>query len=108
MEAEALKFYKEGDKWYVDLPSYPGPKADLEMVMNADVALEALSDGAAEVSLLVGESDFGGASGLKLSREEDGGAWYVSEELGMEMWLCSVASFYFSRFPQEIWYRVVR
>lgn len=51
---ESYKFYKdEVHNWYIDLPSYPGPKADLQMVMGADTMLDLLSQGNGYVHLYI-------------------------------------------------------
>jgi len=39
-----LDFYKETTgEWYIDLPDYPGPKEDLQMVLGADKMLDPIS-----------------------------------------------------------------
>ena len=35
-----LKFNKEADRWYIDLPDWTGTKGELEMVAGADTLLD--------------------------------------------------------------------
>ena len=43
MEVKHIRFYQDPDtRWYVDLPEFPGTKAELEMVLGADTMLEFL------------------------------------------------------------------
>ena len=37
-----LKFNKEADRWYIDLPDWTGTKGELEMVAGADTLLDEL------------------------------------------------------------------
>ena len=39
------------DRWYIDLPEWQGPRANLEMVMGADVMLDVLSTGNERVNV---------------------------------------------------------
>ena len=100
-------FSKEGSLWYVDLPGYPGSKADLLMVANADVLLERLSRGAPSVSVRVAiehDAIFSKQADLVLAKTEvsptDWGVYKVFNQvegkfanLPKEIGLCPVNKF---------------
>lgn len=108
------KFYKESDgRWYIDLPQWPGSKADLEMVAGADTMLEMVGDGESEVWLEMSDENFPGANTLKFVRMADelyNGAFYYidsfdGKEIKMDVWLCDVTKFVFGGyFPNEIYF----
>ena len=63
-----LKFNKEADRWYIDLPDWTGTKGELEMVAGADTLLDELDlDKDNVVNLTVSTKMFEGAS-IKLSK----------------------------------------
>lgn len=108
------RFYKENTgRWYIDLPDYPGPKADLEMVAGADTMLDVIADGANEIALTVSEEPFKGAEKLRLIKEyanSDGGGDYILEVykgkvINHEMWLCEVVRYIFGKMPEVIWFK---
>lgn len=110
-----LKFYKEPDgSWYVDLPNWTGPKADLQMVCGADSMLEYMAEGEDSVWLYLSEEEFENADRLEFLRmadEVDNGAFYrmpsyLGVEIGLEMWLCDVTKFVFGKFPKTIYLSV--
>jgi hypothetical protein len=103
------KFYKTEGRWYIDLPNYPGPQADLEMVCGADTMLDIMSEGKESVNILVSENyqpDF--STLTKLEKNDIGsGAYYLlkiyeGKSVNMEMWLCDVTKFVFGDFPTGI------
>ena len=63
------RFYKEGKRWYVDLPEWMGTKADLEMVFGADTMLDIISNKGSEVKLNISLTEYPGATELKMLRE---------------------------------------
>lgn len=109
-----MTFNKESDgRWYVDLPSYPGPKADLEMVAGADTFLDYLSKENEQkiksVHLRISTDEpFGERLDLKevCDPEEGGGAWYSYMGI-VTMWLCNVMLFVFQHFPRTIYFDVL-
>lgn len=110
MVVNQYKFYKSGGRWYIDLPEYPGAKADLEMVCGADTMLAIISEGKDSVDLLVSETSAPYFDEiLKLDKNDIGsGAYYImkyyaGKEWNMEMWLCNVAIFVFGGFPDKIY-----
>ena len=97
-------FYKtKHEEWFVDLPDYPGPVEDLQMVLGADDLLDNLSHFTNSVSVLVSTEEIPLA--LKLTRNESvectSGAWYKSSSL--DLWLCDVMLFLYGEFPKELY-----
>lgn len=111
-----FKFYKEADgRWYVDLPEWPGSKADLEMVAGADAMLEYMAEGEGEVRVYISEEEFEGAETLRLEgKAEDigSGAYYFMQRyrginIDLKMWLCDVVLFIYSgKFPDKLFISV--
>jgi len=108
---KSLSFYKEEDgRWYIDLPTWTGTKAELEMVAGADKMLDILAQEKKEVTLdvsLYPLEDF-----IKISKIEDcdpttGGATYTIKNEGdifpSQMWLCDVTKFVFGYLPETIY-----
>lgn len=109
---KTLRFYKEENgTWWIDLPEYPGPKSDLQMVAGADDMLDSLSQGKTEVKLDVSEQRMEGFSGIQ--RVDDiptlSGRYYYNIDTELLMWLCDVTLRLFEgRFPEVIWYKQIR
>jgi hypothetical protein len=115
-----FKFYKEATgEWYVDLPEWEGTKGELQMVAGADTFLDILSEGEAEVFVLMSNEHFDQASFLEMKSlgriegwEIGEGAWYklISyagiEFPDLDMWLCDVTKFVFGNFPKRIYFSV--
>lgn len=106
---------EDSDRWYIDLPDYPGQHADLEMVSGADTMLEYVGLGRPQVTLVLSEEAFEGASQLTLiddqSDQPGGGGIYLlkaynGEEINQEMWLCEVTAWLFGKLPQVIWFKL--
>lgn len=104
-----LQFDKEDNKWYINLPDYPGDKADLQMVLGADTLLDILSSNADSVLLNVSLTDNTLERLTKIrdmNVDEGGGAMYFSNTHKFDLWLCDVTKFVFDGFPSEIFYSV--
>lgn len=107
------KFVKEMGRWYIDLPDWPGVKADLEMVEGADIMLDYVGEGIGVVELMLAEAPFDGSSTLKLIEdyaEHVGGGIYLLEEYGgkvlnQQMWLCDVTKYVFGGLPEFIYFK---
>lgn len=103
-----LLFYKEKNKWFVDLPTWEGSKADLEMVDGADRMLDELSfnpGGNKATSILLDVlTKSKGEFNLTLSEklEEGCGAYYKADKVNYRIWLCDVTRFVFGGFPETI------
>lgn len=112
----AYSFSKEPDgRWYIDLPGYKGPKADLEMVSGADTMLDYVGEGHDNVKLILSEHPFEGSDVLKLihdySSQTGGGGIYFLDSyngvtLNQEMWLCEVTEWVFGKLPKEIYLKM--
>jgi hypothetical protein len=120
------RFIKENDgTWFIDLPQYPGPKEDLQMVLGADLLLDDLASGNlkhrvdGKVELWLELSSMYITDGdvlikddkmnfvpkeLKQYVEELGGAFYHKSQ--KSIWLCNVTEFVFGKFPSQIWFKV--
>lgn len=110
------RFYKEYINWFLDLPDWNGNKEDLEMVLGADSLLEVLSEGNNEIHLSISEECFDGASKLDFNRfgeDYESGAFYNLRsyrniEFDFEIWLCDVTLSIFDRFPESIYFNVIK
>lgn len=106
-----LTFNKEKGVWYIDLPTYPGPKADLAMVSGADILLDVLSLKAKSVTLEIALAPIDDYYRLKLLQHtpKQGGAVYKvfgQKKFPKEAWLCEVTKFVFGGYmPPEIYFR---
>lgn len=106
-----FRFYKENNKWFVDLPNYECEQSDLEMVMGADKMLDIISEGDNDVWLYVSKKYFNNFDKLifiGLATDIGDGAYYIFKkykgiELNLDIWLCDVTKFVFGFFPKEIY-----
>ena len=107
-----IRFYKEQTgKWYVDLPTYPGPKADLQMVAGADTFLSKISGSSTVCTLIASDTNFEGAETLELitGYNQEHGDYvlksYKNELINHKMWLCPVITYVFGRLPELIFFK---
>lgn len=104
-----LRFYKEINDWFVDLPDWEGSKADLQMVDGADRMLDELAynpKGNKATSVVVGVSlkEKGEVNLTLLEKLPEGcGAYYMSDKWYYKIWLCDVTRHVFGRFPENIY-----
>jgi hypothetical protein len=101
-------FYKQQDRWYVDLPDWDGSQDDLEMVCGADILLDIISQGEDKAVIYWSEQEIEHYkySLTKLREEEFGGATYLVEGNNItpfEAWLCDVTVFVFNYFPNKLY-----
>ncbi len=106
------------DRWYIDLPEWQGPKANLEMVAGADTMLEVLSRGNKRINVSFTDSkkllvDKDLPISLSLEHKNDGvyrvfthETEFTADELPNEIWLCAVTQFIFGDYPQHIYVSV--
>ncbi len=110
--ARTHKFYKTIDeRWYIDLPDYDGKKADLEMVLGADVMLNIMAGNNDIVYLYISEVFFDNCSELifqQVNKFIGSGADYILKsfqgiDMNINVWLCDVVLFIFGKFPKNIY-----
>jgi len=110
-----FRFYKEkSGRWYVDIPDFPGDKAELEMVCGADTMLDIYAQGLNNIKLtfsvappkcpydvltligpnLIAESEFGSDYKVSTIRGVD---------YDFQIWLCSVTTYVFGGYPEKIY-----
>jgi len=111
-------FGAKKDRWYIDLPEWKGPKANLEMVAGADTVLDILSDGKNRITISFTDDKenlqyMKYRSDIKLRHIEDG-IYKVNPDQAFflkapetnfpnEIWLCDVTTFIFGKYPDEIY-----
>ena len=97
-----LKFYKENERWYADVPGVS--KEDNEMVFGSDVFLEKISNRKPQVIVEFSNSDEDNAIyAFKMTDHDEYGASYCDVHNEEEpIWLCNVAHEIFIEHPAEI------
>ena len=116
---KTVRFFKQDNKWYADIPNHT--LEDNEMVMGADIALEYLAEGKAELNITLTDERPDWNAPLELTRKEhdDEGAYYDvsgilfmdfmitygSEFIGMrpQVWICNVTHDVFGEHPEHIY-----
>lgn len=115
------RFYKNEAGWFIDLKWWPFGKHHLAMVLGADVLLEELSEGKNEVKLKLSTRYFDSFHSV-LTKKNYGlkffeGAVYEGGTSSAikytlyeynQLWLCPVTLFVFLRYPNKIFYEVIR
>ena len=102
-----LDFYREPDnRWYVDLPEWEGSKEDLEMVLGADLLLEAIGNGYSTIRVKFSTEMFEGASTLTKDFDTQGEGFYLNDAWHgpSTIWLCYVTEFVFGSYPDKIYF----
>ena len=105
-----MRFYKQENKWYVDLPNWTGDQDALQMVAGADTMLDIYSNNGDEVLLSISKTPIENYDKLEFVSMADDmgeGAYYVmkkhgEEVINLEMWLCAVTLFVFDEYPKEL------
>ena len=118
---KVVKFFKQDDKWYADIPNHT--LEENEMVMGADIALEYLAEGRTELFITLADEYPGWNVPFELKRKDhdNEGAYYtVSGLLFMdfiekfqnmslwgrfepEVWICNVTHDVFGEHPEHIY-----
>jgi hypothetical protein len=104
-------FGPKKDRWYIDLPEWKGPKANLEMVAGADDLLDFLSRGVDRVNVTFADEKIDNGFALK---HIGGGVYEVDmatdadiSKAPTSIWLCDVTRFIFEGvYPDTIYFRV--
>lgn len=108
MKGKYFNFEKDPDgRWYVILPEWKGDRAELEMVLGADMMLDILAQGEPTVGAMLMLSEYKGFKyELTYVEPEGGGGWYnLKGEYDIEfaVWLCHVTIFVFGYLPKKIY-----
>lgn len=113
------RFYKENEKWFIELPKFPFNKAWLEMVLGADLLLDKISDGKKEITLGISGRSFMNWDNVVERKQYLGimkGALYSPVYKHIEtkefdsknlLWLCPVTLWVFLWYPKKIYYKVI-
>jgi hypothetical protein len=103
---QTFNFEKVNNRWYVVLPDYPGPKADLEMVCGADNLLDIISQGEVKAEINISLDYIDNAKFiLTFKYDEAGGGVYLvkSNMHEFDIWLCGVMFYIFDALPDIIY-----
>lgn len=79
-----FRFVEEDGRWYVDYPEYPGPKANLEMVLGADHLLWDLAGDKTDITLNIKLGSTKAAEKIHRSHKDTYGRWYTRDS-GQEL-----------------------
>ena len=102
---EEFRFNRDPDgRWYVDLPNWPGTRADLEMVAGADALLDLVGDGKPSVVLQASAEPI---EGYEVLKHLGNGVYRTDFYEVPEIWLCAVTKFVFGHYPKEIYFKVL-
>lgn len=114
-----LKFIKEDNQWYIDLPEWTGDHEDLEMVAGADQLCEQLSKDGKTLIIDINPSDtcdyVDPEEIVLIKTSEDYGAdyevhdntWTINPDfeptVNVEnIWICPVTKYVFGEYPKYI------
>jgi hypothetical protein len=128
MRTHRHRFYKENEKWYIDLPEFLerglGTQANLQMVGGSDEYLEVAAQFGQEVTLLFADEFWGFGSNIDtfhrtaIDKDDaylesvghpavDSGAYYNLEGEDFQIWLCPVTKYVFGGdYPETIYVTV--
>ena len=113
-----IRFFEQEDKWYADIPNHS--LEDNEMVMGADIALDLISEGHDEVTLILSDTpDPHALLHFHIKEHDDEGAYYTVSGLlynrvagllvdlypgyNHEIWICNVTHDIFGDHPKDIY-----
>jgi len=100
-----LKFYKENETWYADVPEYN--KEDNEMVMGSDTFLETFSQDGEHCTIEFYTDSPNQPYIMLFEREQHDwdGAYYIGKGNyveGMRIWICNVTHTVCGEHPEKI------
>lgn len=102
-------FGPKRDRWYIDLPEWQGPRANLEMVAGADDMLEVFAQGQERINVTFTNYVAEEIQPDLLLTHQGGGTYNVTilqetqQEFPQQIWLCGVTQFVFqSDYPENI------
>mgnify|MGYP006292030699 CR=1 FL=1 len=108
------------DRWYIDLPEWPGAKANLELVAGADDLFEVLAQGKSRISVSFSDKldhmieKVGSRSAQIVLHHKGFGnydvqvtapAFFNQSDFPEKVWLCSVTEFIFGAYPDLLFIR---
>ena len=100
-----LKFVREDNKWYIDLPEWTGRKSALRMVSGADTLLDNIAEGESFVYLYVSLEEFDGSDSITLINKcWFNGANYKNKKYDLKIWLCNVTKVVVGGFPEKMFF----
>jgi hypothetical protein len=115
-----LDFHKIGKSWYADVPGWNDKLEDLEMIMGADVLLDALSNNGRFIRIQVSDQELLDSIHFHINEKIFGGTEYapvgkIPHEINTidTIWLCSVNNFFWSGSrndepPKDIYFKVTQ
>lgn len=118
---QEMIFNKKDNQWFIDLPEYPGQKADLQIVMGADKLLDTLAKEEGKVILLITTQvdDIHNLNGLPAFSTHNwewlvrgdhipvaDGKYYAVKGGMYYAWLCPVTLWVFGDYPKYIYYKI--
>lgn len=102
-------FGPKRDRWYIDLPEWLGPRANLEMVAGADTMLEVFAQEKERINVTFTNYEALDIEADLLLTHTNGGTYIVTRlnenypEAPERLWLCGVTKFVFqSDYPEKI------
>lgn len=102
-------FGPKRDRWYIDLPEWQGPRANLEMVAGADTMLDVFAQGQERINVTFTNYEAHEIDPDLLLTHEGGGTYSVSvlkenySDAPEKLWLCGVTLFVFnSDYPKHL------
>ncbi len=111
-----IRFYRDENKrWYADLPEYiaqGGTVEECEMVSGADDWLDFLSNRGDNITLELSDKDCLSEKIVMYESDEFGATYvaytYKEEDINQILWLCPVTVFVFGKYPENIYYHVLK
>lgn len=98
------------NRWYIDLPEWLGPKANLEMVQGADTMLDIISESRERINVTFSNFETESMDAEIKLQHKSNGYYNVSilkgnyDQIPDEIWLCEVTKFVFnSDYPEVIY-----
>ena len=101
-----LRFYKENDRWYADVPDHT--QEENEMVFGSDTFLDLISNGKSEITFTISDEKNRSWIQLYMKDHDEFGATYKthsskSELCDLELWICNVTHTVFGEHPERIY-----
>ena len=106
-----LKFYKEDDRWYADVPGHT--QEENEMVCGSDKFLDLIANGKSEVKIHLSLEKCKHLIAFHMISHDDDGAEYESTSSQEELrdhviWICNVAHDVFEEHPEKFYITFIK